>query len=59
AFVELEMGVLEPTTLEQLYAIPEIDPAGTRNERRKEFLGRQGGKIHIFRQQIPIRSAPR
>lgn len=51
-YIEVELGVLEPTTLIQAKAMPTADTA-------KEFLSRQGSKVHIFRQQIPIRTAPR
>ena len=50
--VEIELGVLEPQTYEQLKGIP-IGTAQT------EFLKRQASKVHIFRQQIPIRTAAR
>ena len=51
AMVEVELGILEPQTLEQARSIPDVN--------RAAFLEKQAGKIHIFRQQIPIRNAPR
>ncbi len=51
AMVEIELGILEPQTLEQARSIPDVNKIA--------FLEKQAGKIHIFRQQIPIRNAPR
>lgn len=51
AMVEIELGILEPQTLEQARSIPDVN--------RIAFLEKQAGKVHIFRQQIPIRNAPR
>jgi hypothetical protein len=49
--IQLEVGVLEPEALEQLRALPvSAQPA---------FLGNAGGKIQIFRQNIPIATASR
>lgn len=49
SLVEIELGVLEPQTLEQARSM--ADPTS--------YLQKQAGKIHIFKQQIPIRNAPR
>ena len=49
AMVEIELGILEPQTLEQARSV--ANPS--------LYLEKQGGKVHIFRQQIPIRNAPR
>jgi hypothetical protein len=49
AMVEIELGILEPQTLEQARSVLNPDV----------FLQKQAGKVHIFRQQIPIRNAPR
>ena len=51
--IQLEVGVLEPETFEQLRAVPAGSPA------QKAFLGRAGGHIQIFRQNIPIAAASR
>lgn len=50
--VELELGVLEPDIVGQARALPNY-VAFT------NFLNQQAGKVHYFRQQIPIRSAVR
>ena len=47
--LEIELGILEPQTLEQAKSIADS----------RSYLQRQAGKVHIFRQQIPIRNAPR
>jgi hypothetical protein len=52
AMVEVELGILEPQTLKQANSISD---AATRTA----YLEKQAGKVHIFRQQIPIRNAPR
>jgi len=49
-YLELELGILEPQTLEQARAIGNAAAL-------QAFLERQAGKVHIFRQQIPIRAA--
>jgi hypothetical protein len=53
AYVELEIGILEPQILAQYRSIP------TGGNAAKSYLQRQAGKIHIFRQHIPIRAARR
>lgn len=51
AMVEVELGILEPQTLEQARSMPVAS--------QKAYLEKQAGKVHIFRQQIPIRNALR
>jgi prepilin-type N-terminal cleavage/methylation domain-containing protein len=50
AAVEIELGILEPKALEQFRA---MTPANQAN-----YLNRLAGQVHLFRQRIPIRSAP-
>jgi hypothetical protein len=50
-FVELEMGILEPQILEQYKSMP---PNVASN-----FLARQAGRVHLFRQRIAIHTASR
>lgn len=52
AMVEVELGILEPQTLKQANSISDATA-------RTAYLQKQAGKVHIFRQQIPIRNAPR
>jgi hypothetical protein len=49
AAVEIELGFLESRTLERAKSIPNITT-------RREFLERQAGRVHLFRQRIPIHS---
>lgn len=51
AMVEVELGILEPQTLKQAESLPD--------SARTAYLEKQAGKVHIFRQQIQIRNAPR
>jgi prepilin-type N-terminal cleavage/methylation domain-containing protein len=50
--VELELGVLEPDIVGQARSLPTY--AAFTN-----FLNQKAGKVHYFRQQIPVRSAVR
>jgi hypothetical protein len=50
-FLEVELGIIEPPVLERMKAMP---PGA-----QSAFLARQAGRIHFFRQQIPIRNATR
>lgn len=53
AYVEVELGVLEPHTFEQYKSFA----AGSDEARR--YLERQAGKVQLFQQRIPIRTASR
>ena len=61
AYVELEIGVLEPTVLDRFYA--QIDTQNwadpTQLQRGRDYLSRQAGRIHFFRQRIPVRTGIR
>ncbi len=52
AYVEIELGVLDPDALKQYEAMK--DGPATAAE---QFLRKQAGKVHIFRKRIPIRIA--
>ncbi len=55
AVVDLELGILEPQALQQVRPlIADGNYTGVRN-----YLSNHCGKIHIFRRQIPIRTAIR
>ena len=47
SYFDVEMAVLAPRVLEQVRALPK--------DMRANFLGRQIGKVTLFRQRIPIR----
>ena len=52
AFIDLEIGVLEPATLKQFNALTNNpDPTIP-----LQFLQRHVGKIHFFRERVPIRN---
>jgi type II secretory pathway pseudopilin PulG len=49
AFVELELGVLEPQILRRYRSIQNITA-------RLDFLARYAPNVHVFRQRIPVRN---
>jgi hypothetical protein len=51
AYLELELGVLEPDAFRRYQGLKEGSPTKAR-----EFLEKQAAKVHIFRQRIPIRT---
>jgi hypothetical protein len=53
AYLELELGMLEPATYKQYQSVaaPGVAPAVP-----QAFLRKQAGKVHLFRQRIPIRT---
>lgn len=56
AYLDLELRVLEPATLAKFRAREQADlQNGTTT--RLEYLGRQIGHTHVFRQRIPVRTA--
>jgi prepilin-type N-terminal cleavage/methylation domain-containing protein len=52
SYIEMELGMLEPETLEQFYTM-----VADQNPNATNFLARQITKVHLFRQRIPIRAA--
>ena len=51
AYVEVEIGVLEPATLAKFRARTNDLPAA------RDYLSKHVGQVHLFRQRIPIRPA--
>ena len=51
-YLEIEIGVLEPATLEQFRSFPAPNAA-------QNFLRDRAGQVHLFRQRIPIHTAAR
>ncbi len=49
AYLEIELGVVEPRVLEQYRGFA----SGT--SRAREFLADHAGQVHLFRQRVPIR----
>ena len=54
AYVEIELGILEPVAVDQVRAIPEINI-----QQRRDFVTTNANKVHFYRRQIPIRTALR
>jgi hypothetical protein len=49
--IEIELGILEPAVVEQVRSL------GTNVQTQQSFLTNRMGAVHIFRQQIPVRTA--
>lgn len=54
ASVELELGVMEDSTLARAESLPNNLPAAPPNDRRSLFLKNQPGAVHLFRQRVNI-----
>jgi len=52
ASVEIELGVLEDRPLQRAESLPDGAPLWTRSN----YLAQQVGKVHLFRQRVPIRN---
>lgn len=52
AYIDLQLGILEPETLSQYYTMLRDN-----NPNAAKFLARQIAKVHLFRERIPIRTA--
>ncbi len=52
AYVELEIGVMDPLMLERARSMGNSALA-------REFLNREPGGVHLFRRMIPLRTAPK
>ena len=50
AYVELELGILDPVAYSQYKAI-------LNNQVARDYLANQAGRVHLFRQRIPILNA--
>ncbi len=51
AYVDVEIGVLEPATLKQFKALKDFDVVAAQT-----FLRDHVGRIHFFRERVPIRN---
>lgn len=51
AFVDVEVGVLEPTLLKQFRSLNDFDTNAAQS-----FLTNHAGKVHFFRERVPIRN---
>jgi type II secretory pathway pseudopilin PulG len=52
ASVEIQLGLLEDRTLQRAESLPNAPPAWAQSN----YLARQAGKVHLFRQRFPIRN---
>ena len=50
AYVELELGIMEPQIYKRYQAIGNLNPVG-----QAAYLSNHVAQVHIFRQRIPIR----
>ncbi len=48
--VEIELGVVEPDVWQRAEALPT-------GQIRREYLAKEAGKVHLFKQRVPIRGA--
>jgi hypothetical protein len=55
AFVDVELAVLEPAALTRFKYRAESDGPGY--PKARAYLAEQAGRLHVFRQRIPIRAA--
>jgi len=54
AFLELELGILEPPVLDRFRSIGAGNAASQQAQR--EYLFNHVGQVHVFRQRIPVRN---
>jgi len=58
AYLEMEVGILEPHILERFKAIggPTMPPAPALQAAQRRYLSNHVAQVHLFRQRIPIRT---
>jgi hypothetical protein len=54
ASVELDLGVMEDTTIARAESLPNNAPGPPPNDARTKFLQNQSGRVHLFRQRVTI-----
>ena len=52
AYLDLELGILEPRTFEHWRALTNVSQA-----RAQTYLEQQVARVHLFRQRVPVRTA--
>jgi len=52
AYLDIELGVLDPSTLERYKARAEADPATARDQ----YLSQRAGRVQMFRQRVVLRA---
>jgi hypothetical protein len=55
ASVGVELGMLEDRAIQRALSLPDVAPVWARSN----YLAQQAGKVHLFRQRIPIRNVDR
>jgi prepilin-type N-terminal cleavage/methylation domain-containing protein len=50
AYVDVELGILEPQVFDRLKAMPNASTA-------RDYLQKRAGRVHLFRQRIPLRAS--
>jgi hypothetical protein len=50
AYVDVELGILEPQVFDRLKSMPTTAMA-------REYLQKRAGRVHLFRQRIPLRAS--
>lgn len=54
AYLEVELGILEPQTLAQFRSFPP-NPDGSTSAVAQKFLSTHTGQVQLFRQRVPVR----
>jgi hypothetical protein len=54
ASVELELGVMEDAAIARAESLPNNAPGLPPNDARTQFLEKQSGRVHLFRQRVTI-----
>jgi hypothetical protein len=54
ASVELDLGVMEDATITRAESLPNNAPGLPPNDARTQFLEKQSGRVHLFRQRVTI-----
>ena len=52
ASVQIELGLLEDRAIQRAESLPDATPTWVRSN----YLAQQSGKVHLFRQRVPIRN---
>jgi hypothetical protein len=52
AYLDIELGVLDPSTLEKFKARAESDPVAARDQ----YLPQRAGRVQMFRQRVVLRA---
>ena len=56
ASVEVDLGVLEDRSIQRAESLFDVVPPAAPTWLRSNYLAQQSGKVHLFRQRVPIRN---